>query len=299
MSVAVSAVCWRVQLPAGEKLVLMCLADFADDDGICWPGIELLTERTGMGERTVREHLKRLEAAALLERERRVGQSAVYRIAVVPRTSQSAELPAETREEAREVIPSDQQNLPVQLAESAGSTSKICHFNQQNLPVQPAEFAGSYRTTTDPSLIHQGSTKRAGARDPVPVWVDPDAWAAFCETRRSHRAPFTARAAELILAKLAQLRDVGQDPNACLLQSVERGWRGVFPVKPEGRRHEGDFGTGRKPSLVERVAAACDEWEASLQFLEADDRALRPQVDQRPGRGAESNVVAGHFRALG
>lgn len=295
MSVSVSAVCWRVQLPAGEKLVLLCLADFADDDGTCWPGIELLMERTGMAERTVREHLKRLEAAALLERERRVGQSAVYRISAVPRPSQSAEPEAEMPKQEQEEIPSDQQNLPVQPAESAGSTSKICHFNQQILPVQPAEFAGSYRTITDPPLIHQGTTKRAGARDPVPVWVDPDAWSAFVESRRAQRAPFTARAAELILAKLAHLRDSGHDPNACLLQSVERGWRGVFPLKPGGL-HETNFRSGRRLSAVERVAAACAEWEAGLGILEADGGDVRPPVDERSGRNAESNVVEGHFR---
>lgn len=289
MSVTVSSVCWRVQLPATEKLVLMCLADFADDDGACWPGIELLMERTGLGERCVREQLKRLEARALLERSRRVGQSAMYRITFAT--------PAEVEKPVEAPVPevSDRHDMPLQPAPNATSTGTTCHFNRHDMPVQPAPRATSYRTITDPSLIHQGTTKRAGARDPVPVWVDPDAWSAFVESRRAQRAPFTARAAELILAKLAHLRDGGHDPNACLLQSVERGWRGVFPVKPGGL-HETNFRSGRRLSAVERVAAACAEWEAGLGILEADGGDVRPPLDERPGRSAECNVVEGHFR---
>lgn len=295
MSVAVSAVCWRVQLPAGEKLVLLCLADFADDDGTCWPGIEVLAERTGLTERSVRSHLKRLEDCALLERQRRVGQSAVYRISVAPEASGLPDEPAQTPEPEQEIIPSDRKNLPVEVEKISGSSGKNFRFNRKNLPVQPEKISGSYRSITDPSLIHQGTTKRAGARDPVPVWVDPDAWSAFVESRRAQRAPFTARAAELILAKLAALRDSGHDPNACLLQSVERGWRGVFPVKPGGL-HETNFRSGRRLSAVERVAAACAEWEAGLGILEADGGDVRPPLDERPGRNAECNVVEGHFR---
>lgn len=293
MSVAVSTLCWRVMVPATEKLVLLCLADFADDTGACWPSIELVMERTGLGERCVREQLKRLEASGLLERERRVGQSALYRITIV-----AVSAPEKPAEEAQPAV-SHRHEMPLQPAPDAGSTGTTCHFNRHDLPVQPARRATSYRTTTDPSLIHQRSTKRAGARDPVPDWVDPDVWAAFVDSRRAQRAPFTDRAAELIVAKLAQLRDTGQDPNACLLQSVERGWRGVFPVKPPpGGHREGDFRPAGKPSLVDRVARACDEWEAGLDVLDADDRDVRPSMDERARRGAESNVVEGHFRLV-
>lgn len=39
----------------------------------------------------------------------------------------------------------------------------------------------------------------------------------------------------LILKELQSLKDQGYDPNKCLDQSTMKGWRGVFPVKTEGK----------------------------------------------------------------
>jgi hypothetical protein len=37
-----------------EKLVLLALADCANDEGRCWPSASTLARKTGEGERTVR-----------------------------------------------------------------------------------------------------------------------------------------------------------------------------------------------------------------------------------------------------
>lgn len=66
---------------------------------------------------------------------------------------------------------------------------------------------------------------------PLPEWVDPKAWGGFVEMRSKMKHPLTDRAKELTIADLEALRAQGQDPNACLDQSVRRGWRGVFAVK--------------------------------------------------------------------
>lgn len=275
MSVAISSACWPLQLPATEKLVLLCLADFADDDGVCWPSVETLIERTGLSDRCVREQLKRLEAAGLIERDRRVGQSATYRLNITAREEQEP-----------------RQEMPVQPAPAAASTGTSCRSNRHDVPVQPAPRAGAIRSTTEPPLIHQ-RTKSAVA---LPDWVEPSAWQAFLENRKAQRAPFTPRAAELILAKLDQLRAEGQNPNECLLQSVERGWRGVFPLK------EVSHGTNRHraqpQSLLDRVRAACDEQQARFEALAANGRAVRPQVDLEHGAEPERVVVEGRFRVV-
>jgi hypothetical protein len=54
----------------GELLTLLRVADHADNEGRCWPGEESLAEYTGADERTVRRHLKKLEDAKLIHRER-------------------------------------------------------------------------------------------------------------------------------------------------------------------------------------------------------------------------------------
>jgi|SRR6516164_2474644 hypothetical protein len=65
---------------------------------------------------------------------------------------------------------------------------------------------------------------------PLPRYINPEVWQAFCEMRKKmgKSRPFTEFAAVLILKKLGELKDNGFDPNACLEQSIERGWAGVF-----------------------------------------------------------------------
>lgn len=73
MGVRALAWAFRSQRPPFERLVLLALADFADDEGACWPGVGTLMERTGMSRRGVQEALARLEADGLVAmRERRV-----------------------------------------------------------------------------------------------------------------------------------------------------------------------------------------------------------------------------------
>lgn len=82
---------WAAEQVTGSpvsKLVLFKLADNANDDGTCWPSIALLAEHTELGERTVQEHLKRLEARGLIKIERKtsggVNLPNVYHLAVNP-----------------------------------------------------------------------------------------------------------------------------------------------------------------------------------------------------------------------
>lgn len=69
----------------------------------------------------------------------------------------------------------------------------------------------------------------------LPAFIDKEAWAGFVESRLSKGKahPFTERAAKLILLELYKLKALGEDPNACLDQSVIHGWSGVFPVKKQ------------------------------------------------------------------
>ena len=71
----------QVTRSSGERLVLVALADRADEDGHCWPSAAWLGRKTGLNERTVRRHLDTLDERGLLRRERRHranGELSVY-----------------------------------------------------------------------------------------------------------------------------------------------------------------------------------------------------------------------------
>lgn len=55
----------------GGKLILLLLADLADEDHTCFPGQARLAKESEQGERTVRRQLAALESAGLIRREAR------------------------------------------------------------------------------------------------------------------------------------------------------------------------------------------------------------------------------------
>ena len=58
-------------LPPSARLLALALKSRADEDGHCFPSIELLARDTGMGERTVDKHLAVLRAGGYLRTQRR------------------------------------------------------------------------------------------------------------------------------------------------------------------------------------------------------------------------------------
>jgi hypothetical protein len=55
----------------------------------------------------------------------------------------------------------------------------------------------------------------------------------------------------LIITKLTEFREGGDDPTAVLNRSVERSWRGVFPLKDERKNGHGTNGTKSKGERIE------------------------------------------------
>jgi hypothetical protein len=80
MSVRVMSAVWELNLPPSEKLVLLALADCANDEGVCWPSACTLARKSGQGERTVRRCVQSLISKGHLAQDLRSGTSPVYRV---------------------------------------------------------------------------------------------------------------------------------------------------------------------------------------------------------------------------
>lgn len=90
---------WDLSIPPREKLVLLALADWSNDDGFCYPGQQTIALRCSMGDRAVRECLTSLKAKGLVSvisrgKPRGGRASNVYALAVPGR--ERAENDAET-----------------------------------------------------------------------------------------------------------------------------------------------------------------------------------------------------------
>lgn len=63
---AISHIWDHANASGGELLVLLALADHANDDGACWPGISLVAKKSRMSERNVQRIIQKLQSAGQL-----------------------------------------------------------------------------------------------------------------------------------------------------------------------------------------------------------------------------------------
>src|SRR5216684_2930202 len=74
------------KLSAGDKLAFAMLLSYAWQNDYCFPGQERLAKDMGLDERSVRRHLKSLQAAGLLAIQRRgQGKTNVYELNLKPK----------------------------------------------------------------------------------------------------------------------------------------------------------------------------------------------------------------------
>ncbi|WP_328825172.1 helix-turn-helix domain-containing protein [Pseudomonas palmensis] len=79
MSTIIMSACWPLQGMSGpQKAVLISLADNANDEGVCWPSVARIAERTCLAERTVQTAIKWLCQVGLLSIRERMGRSTMY-----------------------------------------------------------------------------------------------------------------------------------------------------------------------------------------------------------------------------
>lgn len=80
----------------GERLMMLALARFADDDGCCFPSVPTLAEMIGRTDRGARLILRRLEARGEIETEMSrggKGRSSRYRLAKLNPENAETDLP--------------------------------------------------------------------------------------------------------------------------------------------------------------------------------------------------------------
>lgn len=103
MSINIMAGVWKLELPQGEKLLLLALADHADYDGNhIFPSVARQSWKTGISERQVQRLLRKLEARQILisvaHRKGGRGWATEYRIDLSAGNQRSFEKKGDIRE---------------------------------------------------------------------------------------------------------------------------------------------------------------------------------------------------------
>lgn len=86
MSNEILSQCWKLKIPQAAKFVLISLADQADNDGICWPSVGFICERTSLCDRAVQKSLKWLREHKAVRIEANAAAKGANRYTVTPDT---------------------------------------------------------------------------------------------------------------------------------------------------------------------------------------------------------------------
>lgn len=164
MSLRATAWAWTVPVQPTAKLVLVALADHADEVGLCWPSVARLRTYTGLSERAIRGALRDLETAGVIITDAREGHVSRYRLTISGGVPPRQEMPGlgENTPAPNAGVVSD---TPAADAGEGGST---CRGGGQEMPGTPAADAPEpSRTVIEPSGNRQSAR---GARLPADWW---------------------------------------------------------------------------------------------------------------------------------
>lgn len=76
MSIKLLSAAWDLDIGSTEKMVLMCLCDYANDDGgNCWPSVATIARKCSKSERTIQGAIQTLKVAGYLTIIVRAGTS--------------------------------------------------------------------------------------------------------------------------------------------------------------------------------------------------------------------------------
>lgn len=187
---------WELVLPPSEKLVLLALADWAQDDGRCWPSIAKVAAKSGVSERTVQRMLREAEKAGLLTRKENMGKGCEYTL--TPRHSVTPDnmAPVTNETETPDTVSPNTLGTIKKVSEAKASSPKRVKF-------------------------------------PAPFGVTEDQWEAFQAQRKK---PLNAHSYKLITNKLSAFALEGYPPGELIDLAIERGWETVFkPYTPKDR----------------------------------------------------------------
>lgn len=189
---------WDIPLPDSEKIVLLALADCANDEGHCWPSMATLARKCSKSDRTVQAAIKSLVDNGHLTRREVLGKGCNY--TVHPRSH---------------------------CAPEAASPPKP-------LPVTPEAASDKPSRTINSSSKATPSTRKRASAFILPSDIPADEWRDYEEMRVVTKKPMTDSIRIKAIARLRKLEKAGWPPGDVLSHSTLNNYQGLFPPKDDG-----------------------------------------------------------------
>jgi hypothetical protein len=239
MSVAATNYVWT-QSPAegADRLVLLALADFADESGNCFGSWGKLEEKTRLARRTVADCLRRLQESGELvlvtKGSRKVAgsglQASIWTIPGV--VKMGADAAPKSERWVQEMHPSGANAAPKWCNPCTPTIDNDKKRNKSADAPAPAASQPSPPSSSPVAIPRPKPPKFDPAALSLPHGAGlANAWAEFAQHRREIKAPLTPTAAKRIVDDLSAVNEVAAVE--ALRKSVKHGWRGVFVDTPK------------------------------------------------------------------
>ena len=228
MSIKIMSMIWgRGPDNQSERFVLLALADYANDEGECWPSIEGVARKTCLTDRGVRKIMRRLEETGWLEIEAGGGRKNcnLYRI-------KTLNIVQPERRSPLNVVPENPE--------------------PRSLNPEPC--------SAEPSGTIKEPSESNSAREIVEVlcrWTSGEAARSFVAYRRKQKGKaLTLTAAKRLASNLQEIFNAGGDTDDALGLAEERGWQSIKPEWYFNDKQRADRGANRPGSGMAAAFAA-------------------------------------------
>jgi len=122
---------WALQLPDSQKIVLLALADAANDEGHCWPSMLSLARKCSKGQRTVQGVIKALVEAGHVTRREVTGRGCEYWVHPVKETTPADTAPPQSLRPAVSAPRSRRRGPPQPLRDTPAAAADKPSKNHQ------------------------------------------------------------------------------------------------------------------------------------------------------------------------
>lgn len=212
-----------------------------------WAGRQRYAEVSGKDPAQVSRSTKRLVAMGWLEAVGKRGRDTEYRCHAPGGSVTESHLKDDG--ESFEIV------APMTLSHSENDAQSSADDAQSFSPTPPYKEESvqePVKESVQPPVVPQGTAdgdkpKRVRRKKPkpeAPDWIDPALWSDWEAHRREIGKALKPTTTKHQINQLNKLRTDGQDPDACIRQSLANGWTGIFAVKHE---RSGTNGRGGRP----------------------------------------------------
>ncbi len=215
---------WDIDIDdSTAKLTLMALADFADDDGLCFPSYAVVAKKISKSKPTAIRAINKLIELGYVTKEPREQKnggdsSNLFRI------NTSAGSACDNRGSACDNRGSACDNRG-SACDNRGSAcdnrGSACDTPIINL------------TTNEPSNNHHLTLTPLPPKQSLPDFIDPQLWQEYLAYKAERKEKLSKQGIKMKFSEWAKWVDEGIDVNACIREAMANEWQGVFKPKPD------------------------------------------------------------------